>query len=81
MSKPDHVFMPLINLPSGACVRPDLITFIARKELGKYVVFFQHTNAATEITTADLDILKGLGVVQTPEDPEKTAPQGTLAAA
>lgn len=82
MSEPKNVFMPLVELPSGVCLRPDLVSFIARKDLGKFMVFFQQTGSAVEIGTADLDVLKGLGIVQTPAaDPETTQPQGTIAQA
>ena len=72
MTKEVQAMMPLVELPSGVCVRPDLISFIARKDLGKFMCVFQQTGIAPEITTADLDVLKGIGVVQTPPQAEGT---------
>ncbi len=66
MSEPKEVFMPLIELPSGVSIRPDRINFIARQELNKYVAHMQQAVQMPFLTGEDLDVLRGLGVVQKP---------------
>jgi hypothetical protein len=75
MSKEQEVaLMPLVELPSGVCVRPDKIVFVARKELNQYVLFMEGVGAAPNVDGRDLDVLKRLGVVQALADPDKTEP-------
>jgi len=81
MSKETQVpLMPLVELPSGVCVRPDKIVFVARKEINQYVLFMEGVGAAPNVDGRDMDVLKHYGVVQSFVDPEKTEPNLAVAA-
>lgn len=67
MLQKEVTLMPLIELPSGVSVRPDKIVFIARKEIGQYMLVMEGIGIAPQIDGRDLEVLRGLGVIQIPE--------------
>ena len=59
--------MPLLQLPSGVALRLDKLLFIVRKELGQFMAVIEGAGLAPSLTTADIDVLKNLGVIQVPD--------------
>ena len=56
--------MPLIQLPSGVCIRPDKLLFIVRKGISEYVAVIEGCQMSPNISGEDLDTLRRVGVVQ-----------------
>lgn len=64
----------MLELPSGVILNLEKISWIARQDLNKYVVFMEGMSPkAPFIDGNDLDVLRGLGLIQKIQTEEPVA--------